>query len=69
MEMVKVQLIGLCNMGNKLDAVIHFNNNESVVSFNVDELSREAQDSILAILNGHLEGLGITELTNKLVEA
>jgi hypothetical protein len=66
--MVKVQLVGISNMGNNLNAVVHINNNESLLNFKIDELSRESQDKILAILTDHFDGLGITELTNKLTE-
>jgi hypothetical protein len=67
--MTKIQLVGISNMGNNLNAVVHINNNESLLNFKIDELSRESQDKILAILTDHLDGLGITELTNKLTEA
>jgi hypothetical protein len=69
MEMVKVQLVGISNMGNNLNAVVHFNNNESLLNFKIDDLSQESQDKILAILTDYFDGLGITELTNKLTEA
>ena len=67
--MVKVQLVGISNMGNNLNAVVHFNNNESLLNFKIDDLSQESQDKILAILTDYFDGLGITELTNKLTEA
>lgn len=66
--MTKVQLVGISNMGNNINAVVHINNNESLLNFKIDELSQEAKDSILAILSDHFDGLGITELTNKLTE-
>ena len=66
--MVKVQLVGISNMGNNLNAVVHINNNESLLNFKIDDLSRESQDKILAILTDYFDGLGITELTNKLTE-
>jgi hypothetical protein len=68
MEMTKVQLIGISQMGNNLNAVVHINNNEGLLNFKIDDLSRESQDKILAILTDYFDGLGITELTNKLTE-
>jgi hypothetical protein len=38
-----------------------------MVSFEVDELSQEDQDKILAVLNDHFDKLGIAELANKLL--
>ena len=38
-----------------------------MVSFEVDELSRDAQDKIMAVLNDHFDGLGIAELANKIL--
>jgi hypothetical protein len=65
--MIKAKLVGLLNGSTKLDAVVNINNNESMVSFEVDELSQEDQDKILAILNDHFDKLGIAELANKLL--
>lgn len=65
--MTKVQLIGISNMGNNINAVVHINNNESLINFKIDELSQEAQDKILAILTDHFDKLGIAELANKLL--
>ena len=65
--MVKAKLVGLCNGTTRFDAVVHINNNESVVSFEVDELSQEAKDKILAVLNDHFDSLGIAELANKIL--
>ena len=66
--MVKVQLVGISNMGNNINAVVHFNNNEGLLNFKIDDLSQESQDKILSILTDYFDGLGITELTNKLTE-
>jgi hypothetical protein len=65
--MIKAKLVGLLNGSTKLDAVVNINNNESMVSFEVDELSQEDQDKILAVLNDHFDKLGIAELANKLL--
>ena len=65
--MIKAKLVGLLNGSTKLDAVVNINNNESMVSFEVDELSQEDRDKILAVLNDHFDKLGIAELANKLL--
>jgi hypothetical protein len=66
--MVKAKLVGLCNSSaHEIDAVVNINNNESIVSFSIDELSQESRDKILAVLNDHFDGLGIAELANKLL--
>ena len=66
--MVKAKLVGLCNSSaHEIDAVVNINNNESIVSFSIDELSQESRDKILAGLNDHFDGLGIAELANKLL--
>jgi hypothetical protein len=66
--MIKAKLVGLCNSScHEIDAVVNINNNESVVSFSISELSQEDQDKILAVLNDHFDKLGIAELANKLL--
>ena len=65
--MIKAKLVGLCNGTTKFDCVVNINNNESVVSFEVYELSLDAQEKILAVLNDHFDGLGIAELANKIL--
>jgi uncharacterized membrane protein YukC len=65
--MIKAKLVGLLNGSTRFDCVVNINNNESMVSFEVDELSQEAQDKILAVLNDHFDGLGIAELANKIL--
>lgn len=66
--MVKAKLVGLCNSSaHEIDAVVNINNNESIVSFSIDELSQESRDKILAVLNDHFDGLGIAELANKIL--
>ena len=65
--MIKAKLVALLNGSTKLDAVVNINNNESMVSFEVDELSQESQDKILAVLNDHFDNLGIAELANKIL--
>ena len=66
--MIKAKLVGLCNSScHEIDAVVNINNNESVVSFSISELSQEDRDKILAVLNDHFDKLGIAELANKLL--
>jgi len=66
--MIKAKLVGLCNSScHEIDAVVNINNNESVVSFSISELSQEDQDKILVVLNDHFDKLGIAELANKLL--
>jgi hypothetical protein len=64
--MIKARLVALCDV-NFVDAVVNINNNESLVSFQINELSQEARDKILAVLNDHFDNLGIAELANKIL--
>ena len=65
--MIKAKLVGLLNGSTRFDCVVNINNNESIVSFSIDELSQESRDKILAVLNDHFDGLGIAELANKIL--
>jgi len=65
--MIKVKLVALGNMYSKIDAIAHINNHETMVSFEMDELSQDSQDKILAVLNDHFDNLGIAELANKIL--
>lgn len=67
--MINANLIGLCNIdANSIMSVCHVNNNECVVDIRMNELSKEHQDKILAILNEHFSTLGTKDLANKLLD-
>jgi hypothetical protein len=67
--MIKANLVTLCNSDvNEILAVCHVNNNECMVSFKVNELSKDDQEKILAILNDHFSKICIQELANKLID-
>jgi hypothetical protein len=66
--MIKANLVTLCNADtNEILTVCNINNNECTVSFKVNELSKDDQEKILAILNAHFSKICIQELANKLL--
>lgn len=65
--MIKLNLVSLAT-GEELSAVLNINKNERMISFNVSELSDEAQEQILAVLNAHLENMSPSALITKLAK-
>ncbi|CAB4241036.1 hypothetical protein UFOVP22_48 [uncultured Caudovirales phage] len=63
--MVVIKIAGL-GSNNVIETVLNINNDERMLKVYLDDLSYANQCKIAAILNNHLDNMGMTALINSL---